>query len=239
MNISLVPAPQSLLGILATLPDPRRRQGRMYPLASILGLLVLAALNGERSLRGMWMWGCSHWPQIADGLGFWDVARPPTLSTVCYVLTRLDLDALDAVVHEWATPWLQTEPEGWSIDGKVVRGSKPADRAALRVVGFAAHTLQGVLRQHPVEAGDEVTAAVQLLRHVPLQGQVVTMDAGLLQRDVVQVILDGGGEYVGVLKGNHSDVKPLVDEWIADAVFSPRVPSSPGRTDARETARTD
>ena len=67
MNISLVPAPQSLLGILATLPDPRRRQGRMYPLASILGLLVLAALNGERSLRGMWMWGCTHWPQIADG----------------------------------------------------------------------------------------------------------------------------------------------------------------------------
>ncbi len=135
MNISLVPAPQSLLGILATLPDPRRRQGRMYPLASILGLLVLAALNGERSLRGMWMWGCTHWPQIADGLGFWDVARPPTLSTVWYVLTRLDLDALDAVVHEWATPWLQTEPEGWSIDGKVVRGSKRADRAARRVVG--------------------------------------------------------------------------------------------------------
>lgn len=231
MHDSMAPAPQSLLGILATLPDPRRRQGRMYPLASILAFLVLAALNGERSLRGMWVWGCAHWPQIADGLGFWDVSRPPTLSTIWYVVTRLDLDALNVAMQNWAAPWLQSEAEGWSIDGNVLRGSKRAEQAALSVVGFAAHSLQGVLRQQPVEAGDEVMAAVQLLRQVPLQGQVVTMDAGLLQRDVVQTILDGGGDYVGVVKGNHSDVKPLIDEWIADTVFFPRAPSSSGRAD--------
>ncbi len=142
------------------------------------------------------------------------------------MVTRLDLDALNGAMQNWAAPWLQTEPEGWSIDGKVLRGSKRAEQAALSVVGFAAHALQGVLRQQPVAAGDEVTAAVQLLRQVPLQGQVVTMDAGLLQRDVVQAILDGGGDYVGVLKGNHSDVKPLIDESIADTVFSPRAPVS-------------
>jgi hypothetical protein len=39
--------PDSLLGRLQTLPDPRRRQGRHYPLASLLGLLILAALHGE------------------------------------------------------------------------------------------------------------------------------------------------------------------------------------------------
>ena len=122
---------------------------------------MLAALNGERSLRGMWLWGCAHWPQIADGLGFWDVPRPPTLSTIWYVVTRLDLDALNGAMQSWAAPWLQPEPEGWSIDGKVLRGSKRAEQAALSVVGFAAHALQGVLRQQPVEAGDEVMAAVQ------------------------------------------------------------------------------
>lgn len=45
--------PESLLGRLRALPDPRRRQGRRYPLASVLGLLILAALHGETSLRGM------------------------------------------------------------------------------------------------------------------------------------------------------------------------------------------
>ncbi len=69
--------------------------------------------------------------------------------------------------------------------------------------------------------------------------QVVTPDAGLRPRNVVQVILDGGGEWGGVLKGNHSDVKPLADAWIADTVFCPRALSSPERTDLRETARTE
>jgi hypothetical protein len=38
---------------LQGIPDPRRRQGRIYPLVSILMMLILAAVNGERSLRGM------------------------------------------------------------------------------------------------------------------------------------------------------------------------------------------
>jgi hypothetical protein len=226
MDISVPPHPQSLLGMLATLPDPRRRQGRMYPLASILGLLVLAALNGERSLRGMWLWGCTHWSRTADDLGFFGVQHPPALTTLWYVLTRLDLSALETTLQNWAMPWLQREPQGWSIDGKVLRGSKRADQAALGLLGMVAHTLQGVLRQQPIRAGDEVSAAVHLLRQIPPVGHVVTMDAGLLQRDVVQAVLDGGGDYVGLLKGNHSDVKPLVNEWIAEAVFSPRYPSA-------------
>jgi hypothetical protein len=48
-------AQESLLGRLQTLPDPRHRQGRRYPLAALLGLLVLGALHGETSLRGIWL----------------------------------------------------------------------------------------------------------------------------------------------------------------------------------------
>lgn len=41
--------PESLLGRCAQLSDPRRRAGRRYPLAALLGLLVLGALHGESS----------------------------------------------------------------------------------------------------------------------------------------------------------------------------------------------
>ncbi|MGQ9502874.1 MAG: hypothetical protein ACUVSF_11730 [Anaerolineae bacterium] len=46
----------SLLRQLKRIPDRRSRRGRIYPLAGVLGML-LAAINGESSLREMWMWG--------------------------------------------------------------------------------------------------------------------------------------------------------------------------------------
>jgi hypothetical protein len=44
--------PESLLARLQTIPDPRRRQGRIYPLPALLGMLLLGMLHGRDSLRG-------------------------------------------------------------------------------------------------------------------------------------------------------------------------------------------
>ena len=48
-------AGKSLLDCLREVPEPRRREGRIYRLDGILGILILAAVEGETSLRGMWM----------------------------------------------------------------------------------------------------------------------------------------------------------------------------------------
>jgi hypothetical protein len=46
--MAVQPHPDSLLGCLAALPDPRRRQGRRYPLPAILGLVLMgSALMGK------------------------------------------------------------------------------------------------------------------------------------------------------------------------------------------------
>ncbi len=41
---------------LTTIPDPRRRRSRHSPLLSLLTLVLRAAMHGERSLRGLWLW---------------------------------------------------------------------------------------------------------------------------------------------------------------------------------------
>lgn len=48
--------PETVLEVLRKLPDPRGRQGRYYPLASLVGLLLLAALTGQSSLKGIVEW---------------------------------------------------------------------------------------------------------------------------------------------------------------------------------------
>lgn len=239
MELMEKPDPRSLLGILSKVPDPRRRQGRIYQLYSILGMLILAAINGENSLRGMWVWADANWEQIADGLGFFDVGRLPSLSNVWYVLRNLEAAELEKALREWDGDWLAGEEEGWSIDGKVLRGSKRQAEPALKMVCMAAHQLKGVLTEQPVTEGGEVKAALELLQRVPLEGRVVTMDAGLLHRKVVQTICDGGGDYVGIVKGNHGEVKWAIDNWIEDPFSPPGASSATGLCPGGKATRED
>jgi hypothetical protein len=59
---------KALSEYLRDICDPRRRQGRMYLLTSILTIFILAAVNGESSLRGMCRRAEQHWEQIREGV---------------------------------------------------------------------------------------------------------------------------------------------------------------------------
>ena len=72
---------ERLLTSLQQLSDPRRPQGRRYPLAALLGLVLLGTLHGQSSLRGIWIWTQQQWPQIWQPLGFRS-ARFPALTTL-------------------------------------------------------------------------------------------------------------------------------------------------------------
>jgi hypothetical protein len=64
---------------LKEIPDPRKRQGRQYPLYGLLAVLVLAAMQGERSLRRIWQWASDREALLLmyPSLGFRAVKRIP------------------------------------------------------------------------------------------------------------------------------------------------------------------
>lgn len=181
--------PESMLGRLRKVPDPRSRRGRIYPLVVILGMLLAGALEGEGSLRGMWMRGRKYWQALTECLEVLGLPDPPCLSAVWYVLTKVDVGALGEAMSGWAGEG----EEAASVDGKHLRGSKRKGEEALRVMAMAGHRLRQVLAQRPVEGGDEVAAAVMLLSEAPLAGRVVSMDAGLMERPVVKRVVEKGG----------------------------------------------
>jgi hypothetical protein len=62
--------------------------------------------------------------------------------------------------------------------------------------------LQGVIGQLRVAPeANEITAALELLKTLPLQGVTVTGDAIFTQKAICQVIIDGGGDYFFTVKG--------------------------------------
>jgi hypothetical protein len=72
------------------LTNLRSRRGRVYSLVTILGMLLLVALEGEGSLRGMGMLRYSE--ELIKHLGRGIRPRPPGLSMVWYVLQRVEGD---------------------------------------------------------------------------------------------------------------------------------------------------
>lgn len=215
----------SLLGRLATLPDPRRREGRRYPLPALVGLVVLGLLHGKGSLRGAWVWAHKRWGVLWRPLG----ARSPhfpAYNTVRDLLALLDADDVDRRLRPWFEQLLDRPLGGVSADGKVLRGSKRDTLAALHVVGLVAHDGGKILAQASAAAGDELAALLTLLREVPLKGRTLTMDAGLTSARVTQSIRSEQGDYVGVVKGNQPEVLAVLDDWVAPAVLSPHSGSS-------------
>ena len=147
----------------------------------------------------MWMRGRKYWQALTERLEVLGLPDPPCLSTVWYVLAKVDVEALGEAVSGWAGEGEEVA----SVDGKHLRGSKRKGEGALQVVAMAGHRLRQVLAQRPVEEGDEVAAAVMLLSEASLVGRVVSMDAGLLrsellaawlmERPVVKTVMGKGG----------------------------------------------
>ena len=184
----------SVMERLSHVHDPRRREGKRYNLSGLVGMLLLAAVNGEESLRGMWLWGCGAWAQIAEPFDLWGTPGPPAYGTVWGLLARLDAEELSQALCGSAA----AGPEaGYTVDGKVLRGSRRGVAAALQVVTAAGHGCHEVLGQQAVTDGDQVEAAIALLRGMHLEGKLVSMDAGLLNRATLKVIEEKGGPTSG------------------------------------------
>lgn len=208
-------ATTAVRAMLAGVVDRRRARGKRYGLVDLLLVMVLAKLGGEDRPSGIADWVTHRWEHLQPALGLrW--RRAPHHSTYRRVLaSAVAADALDTAVGAFfghlrgATP-----PAQVSIDGKTVRGTRPADRSAPAEHLLAAYLPQEGLVLGQVAVGEktnEITAAPGLLGALDLRGTVVSGDAMHTQRALSTAIVAAGGAYVWVAKDN----QPTLREEIA------------------------
>lgn len=197
-----------LIEVLGEVVDPRRARGKRHPLPAVLALVCAAALCGYRSYSAMAEWVRIYPPELGRALGF-TRAPGPCAATLCTLLRRIDRARLEAALGAWAEgviaslPPGPTEDEGIALDGKMLRGSRRQGAPEVHLLSALSHRLGLTLGQQAVgDKTNEITAVVPLLRGLVLDGRVVTVDALLTQRAIAQAILDGGGDYLMVVKEN-------------------------------------
>src|SRR5947207_9643712 len=159
----------TLTEVLADLPDPRSRHGRIHPLGAVLGLVVLGLLLGKKSLSAVARLGRNYGPPLAHALGF-RRGKTPAKSTLSEILRALDAAAVEAALARWVGSRLPgSGVDHLSLDGKALRGSRDGEVPGQHLVAAYAPQVEAVLAQVRVDAKtNEHKAALQLLGILPV-----------------------------------------------------------------------
>jgi hypothetical protein len=206
---------RSLKDVLSRIPDRRRAAGRRHPLVAILMLVTVGMMCGARGQRGIAAWGRELPQKVRRALGF-RRRRSPAHSTIHEVMKTLDVEAFEAALREWAKGLTGADRKGLrgvALDGKTSRGSGGKDLPGLHVLTAFDVGSGVVLASTSTEGkGGEPGAALALLPAIPLEGAVLTGDAGLTHKRLCCAVKEGGGDYLLVVKDNQPDLRRAIEE---------------------------
>jgi len=202
----------------AALPDPRRRRSRVrYPLLSLIVIAICATVAGANTTEEMAVFARTHRAWLAQLVELPDdEEQSPAHDTFDRVLSALDPVAFQKCLLAWLSA-LHDNIQGLiAIDGKVAREAmaRAGDQGPLTLVSAWASANHLLLGQVAGTAGsNELEAVPRLLELLRLEGAIVTLDALSCQHNIVEQIVDQGGDFVIAVKGN----QPALDEAVRQA----------------------
>ena len=170
---------------LATIPDPRRPQGKLYDLSHLLLFSILAVLSGATSYRKIQRFINTH-RQRLNGLCGLHWRRAPAHTSIRYALQGLEAADVEKAFRQHAAELNTERTSGAAIalDSKTLRGrfDRFEDRKAAQVLSALATETSLVLGQVTItdQDGDkhhEIQAAKLLIETLGLSGRLFTLDA--------------------------------------------------------------
>ncbi len=145
-SLPVVPVP-SLLGALASVPDPRHRRGRRYSAAAMLTFAVCAMVCGARSLYAIAQWGREQGSaEVRAALGITRTSTP-SVAALFRFFRDLDRDAFEQALGAWVRAQGLPRGEAVALDGKHPRGIHGEQMPGVHLVAAYAHRTGAVLDQ--------------------------------------------------------------------------------------------
>jgi len=228
------------LDVLASVPDPRDRRGRRYPLAGLLAITILATAAGMRGYAGFATWARMAPEDVLAQLGI--RFRRPSEKTFRTVLSRLDAADLDRRLGAYFTAQAALRDPGGlvavALDGRTLRGALRGGAAATHLVSVFAHGARLVLGQLAVAAkSNEIPCVRMLLKLLPRPVRwLVTVDAMHTQTATAKLICRAlRSHYLMIVKQNQPGVLARITAlpWAAVPVVATDDTRAHGRVETR------
>ncbi len=172
----------SLLSCLREVPDFRRAQGRRYPLAETLCMIVMSIMSGYCAYREIGRFIGHNQQELVSCLGL-SRKQLPSHVTIRQVLINLDFKALADAFRRWAGAQGQASGRSVSIDGKSLRSTvsehdSQQQNFVVLVSAFCQQT--GLIEEvERFENGkqSEIGSVRDLLGRMQQRGLLLTLDA--------------------------------------------------------------
>jgi predicted transposase YbfD/YdcC len=198
---------KSLFAFLLRVTDPRHNRGKQYPLELLLALILLAKLCGENTPTGIADW-VTYRIDALVAMKLLPKHKAPCHMTYRRVLQLIvSPDEMERLMSEYHQSCLKTGTElVFSLDGKTVKGTIPCGETrgthllSLYVPGQGLVLMEAKVDQKE----NEIVVAPEILKQVSLEGVIVIADAMHTQRETSRQVLQAGGDYVWVAKGNQA-----------------------------------
>jgi predicted transposase YbfD/YdcC len=185
---------------MVEIPDFRKAKGKRHPLSAILALSCVAILCGARSYSAIADWGRNYDRRFIKALGFTH-KKTPCVATFHIIFKKIDIKLLEATLGKWAEGIMSHSQEQKAVADEAV-----ADEAVAAQCSVNARTDART---------NEIGVMPEVLQNLVLDGRIITADAMHTQRETCQTIVDSGGDYVMIVKGNQhellDDVKTTFD----------------------------
>lgn len=203
------PQIESLREVLRRVPDPRA-ENRTWPISSLLGLVCLGLLAGRKNLAEIHRYGQFLTQRQRGWLGFLPNPkgrpgrRAPSYKALYHLLGHLKADTLAGALNGWLAAHEGSLPRALALDGKYVRDLLLT--LALSEHESGAPVAVTIASEQPKseesKTEGEITAAKRLYRSADIQGATITGDALHCERESMQMVVEGGGDFLFQLKGN-------------------------------------
>jgi predicted transposase YbfD/YdcC len=207
----------SLYDYFKRITDPRSKLGKQYALNTILVWMVLAKLSGQDKPSGMAEW-IAHRKELWVEYRITNKSKTPSHMTYRRILQQIiSVEEFEKLLKEYHQQFMKKGKEViFSMDGKTVRGTIPSgERRGTHLLAIYVPQQGLVLAQARVNLKEnEITAAPQLLKQVPLEGAIVIADAMHTQKAMARQVVDDGGDYILSVKDNQSRTR-----WAIEKLF--------------------
>jgi len=225
---------EDLIDMFRQLEDPRMDRTKNFSLEEVLFLVLAAVVSGENYLPGIQDFGEYKLDWLQTVLPYDNGVT--SHDTNGRVLGMLDPDALEALFLRWMSGVAKNVDGVVAVDGKTLRGAirRGDNKSFVHMVsafGSANGLVYGSVKVS--EKSNEIEAMPRLLELLYLEGALVTIDAMGCQADVMDKIVERGGDFLITVKAN----QPTLGEDLGVAFHDVDIRGGKGFASVHETER--